>query len=108
MGAIKQNAPASASPSAAFFGQAAPENTLLARGLTRSPAPRPLSPSEFAGLLREVHGIGVSERWVQRQCALGRIAFVRLPYYGRRLIPATEAARFASALAAVSIREGCA
>ena len=95
MGAIKQSAPFSASPSAGFSAGKSASNPPLARDVTA----RPLSPSEFAGLLRESHGIAVSERWVQRQCALGRIAFIRLPYYARRLIPASEAARFAACVA---------
>lgn len=91
MRAIKQSAPASASFPAAIFGQKTAQNSPLARNMT---------PSEFAGHLREVHGILVSERWVQRKCRVGLIAVIRVPHYGRQLIPASEAARFAASIAA--------
>jgi hypothetical protein len=96
MGASKPISPAYATP------QAVKLQPFQARDLNRA-APEPqknLSPSEFAGLLREQFGVLVSLRWVHFRCRSGHITTIRVPHFGRRLIPATEAARFAASIAA--------
>lgn len=86
-----------ATPSGAKSGAFSLHSAPLAQKLTFSDRNN-FTPSEFAGLLKERFGILVSERWVQRRCQCGQIVTIRLPHFGRRLIPATEAARFAATL----------
>lgn len=97
MRAIKGQFPLRATPTggknAAGFVNSGP----LAQKLSFKPADT-YSPSEFAGLLKERFGILVTVRWVQRRCEKGQIQTVRVPYFGRRLIPGSEAVRFAASL----------
>jgi hypothetical protein len=95
MRAIKDNPAPRANPSTGKSAVFAVLSAPLAQKLTFTSAGNH-SPSEFAGLLREKFGILVSVRWVQMRCQRGEIATIRVPYFGRRLIPATEAARFAA------------
>lgn len=97
MRAIKDNPAPRATPSGVNSGAFSAHSAPLAQKLTFSAAGNH-SPSEFAGLLKEKFGILVSVRWVQKRCESGDIATIRVLYFGRRLIPASEAARFAASL----------
>ena len=108
MGASKPFSPPCATSHGTNFKAISPAAAHLAQNLTRAAAPAPkrtarnLSPSEFVGHLREEFGILVSLRWVHLRCRAGQISTITVPHYGRRLIPASEAARFAASITATT------